>query len=119
MDRDQVIATIRPLLPDLRRGCAVKSLYLFGSVSRGESRADSDVDVLVEFEDGAKVTLFTLADVHARLTDALGCKVDVGTLSSLRPRLRPQVEREMLRVDVSTPREAMCQIADTTHFGAG
>ena len=40
----------------------VVELSVFGSVARGEAGDTSDVDLLVSFERGAKVTLFTLAD---------------------------------------------------------
>ncbi|MEM9816645.1 MAG: nucleotidyltransferase family protein [Cyanobacteria bacterium P01_D01_bin.6] len=74
---------------------AVKALYLFGSVARDEATPDSDVDFLVEFD--RPVGLFTLLGLQAYLEDLLGCSVDVGTPSSLRPHLRETVLKEAIR----------------------
>jgi predicted nucleotidyltransferase len=98
MTREEAISILRAAMPGLRNEFAVESLYLFGSVARGDNRPDSDVDVLIEFAPGSRPTLFTLAGVYGRLVDLLGCGVDVGTLDSLRPAFRQSVEAEMLRV---------------------
>lgn len=98
MDREKVIQILRDAMPELRRKFRVAELSLFGSFARGDNRPDSDVDVLVRFEPGATVTLFTLGGLLNDLEELLGRKVDLGTHSSLRPRLRQTVETEMLRV---------------------
>lgn len=98
MDREKVIQILRDAMPELRRKFRVAELSLFGSFARGDNRPDSDVDVLVRFEPGATVTLFTLGGLLNDLEELLGRKVDLGTHGSLRPRLRQTVETEMLRV---------------------
>lgn len=74
----------------------VCSVFLFGSVARGEDGPDSDVDILVEFDRPA--SLFTLADLRLHLTELLGRPVDVGTPGGLRPRVRESVLQEAVRV---------------------
>jgi predicted nucleotidyltransferase len=74
---------------------AVEALFLFGSVARDEATSESDVDVLVEFS--RPVGLFTLLGLKAYLEELLGCSVDVGTPSSLRPHLRETVLQEAIR----------------------
>lgn len=74
---------------------AVKALFLFGSVARDEATPESDVDVLVEFN--RPVGLFTLLGLQAYLEELLGCSVDLGTPSSLRPHLRETVLKERIR----------------------
>src|SRR5437879_4400080 len=98
MLRDEVTSKLRAALPDLRREFGVASVYLFGSVARGDERPDSDVDVLVEFEPSSRPTLLTLAGLLAEMERIVGRSADVGELRSLRPSFRPTVEREMLRV---------------------
>jgi predicted nucleotidyltransferase len=53
-------------------------LSLFGSVLRpGEFREDSDVDVLVTFEDAARWTLFDLVTMQDELKTIVGREVDL------------------------------------------
>ena len=59
-----------------------RSIRVFGSVARGDSREASDVDFLVEFEKGR--TLFDLIGLRLDLRDLLGVEVDVVTPGSLR-----------------------------------
>jgi hypothetical protein len=74
---------------------AVKRLALFGSVLRDDFRADSDVDVLVEF--GRPAGLFDFVRVRRRLEDALGRRVDLVTPEALRPAMREAVLRDAVR----------------------
>ena len=70
----------------------VRSLAVFGSVARGEARADSDVDILVEFDGAA--TFQRYMDLKGFLEDLLGRPVDLLTQGGIRPELRPYVEHE-------------------------
>jgi uncharacterized protein len=70
------------------------NVRVFGSVARGDTNEDSDIDVLIDLEEGR--SLFDLIAVKQDLEDLFGCKVDVGTARSLRPRLKDRVLREAL-----------------------
>ncbi|MEQ9232743.1 nucleotidyltransferase family protein [Coleofasciculus sp. E2-BRE-01] len=94
MDKQQVLDKLSDHKERLDK-FAVKALFLFGSVARDEASSDSDVDFLVEFE--RPVGLFTLLGLKAYLEELLGCSVDVGTPSSLRPHLRETVLKEAIR----------------------
>ena len=83
------------VLPALRRHGVVRA-GIFGSVARGEARSGSDLDVLVEFEDGR--TLFDLVDLRDELTRLLGRAADVVTYRSLHPRMRERVLREQVAI---------------------
>jgi predicted nucleotidyltransferase len=72
----------------------VKNLRVFGSVARGEDDEKSDVDLLVEFPPG--FTLFDHGGIIIELEDLLGCKVDIGSDSSLKPRIKEKVLREAI-----------------------
>ena len=61
----------------------IRRLALFGSVLRDDFRADSDVDVLVEFESGSSLSLFDLARMQDELGSLLGRKVDLVESSGL------------------------------------
>jgi uncharacterized protein len=64
-------------LADFCRRHRIRKLALFGSVLREDFRRDSDVDVLVEFEPGARVGLFRLAGMESELKEIFGREVDL------------------------------------------
>ena len=69
----------------------IRRLALFGSVLRDDFRSDSDVDVLVEFEPGARVGLITLAGIEIDLSRLLGRRVEMHTPRGLAPYFRDEV----------------------------
>ena len=72
----------------------IRRLALFGSVLRPQDfRADSDLDVLVEFEPG-HVPGFVFVDLADELSVPLGRRVDLHTPASLSPDFREAVLRE-------------------------
>ena len=71
-----------------------KNIRIFGSVARGEARADSDVDVLVDLDPGR--SLLDLGGLLMDLQELLGCQVDVVTEKGLRHRIRNRVLKESL-----------------------
>jgi len=72
----------------------VKRLAFFGSVLRDDFGPNSDVDVLVEFEPGAKVGFIKLAEMEMELEEIIGRKVDLNTAGSLSPYFRAEVLAE-------------------------
>ena len=94
IDKQQVLDIINAHQDSLN-DFAVKELFLFGSVARGEQTENSDVDFLVNFTH--PVGLFTLLGLKAHLENLLGCSVDIGTANSLRPHLRETVLKEVIR----------------------
>lgn len=95
MTRDQVRMLIAPHLDELRV-LGVRSLEVFGSVARGDSRPTSDVDLLVDFVEVPGLIGFL--SLKHRLEDLLGAPVDLVMRSTLKARIREQVLREALRV---------------------
>ncbi len=71
----------------------VKKLGIFGSYVRGEQREDSDVDILVTFEE--PVSLLKLVNFENYLQDLTGIKVDVIPERSIRPELRKNILNEV------------------------
>jgi predicted nucleotidyltransferase len=55
----------------------IREFALFGSVLRDDFRAESDIDVLVEFEPDARFTLFDFFDMQEELRVMFGRKVDL------------------------------------------
>jgi predicted nucleotidyltransferase len=81
----------------LMRFCArhrIKRLSLFGSTAVGRARADSDVDLLVEFEPGQEPGLLGIAEMEHELSSLLGGRrIDLRTPSDLSPYFRDEVLR--------------------------
>jgi predicted nucleotidyltransferase len=85
MRRAEALAILQAHREELRRR-HVKSLALFGSVARDEAGPDSDVDLLVEFEETP--SLLTLIALEQELSDLLGVAVDLVPRGALRPAFR-------------------------------
>lgn len=77
--------TIIPAIQHYFATQPVSKAWLFGSYSRGEETADSDVDILVSFEKDAKVSLFKYADIICQLEGLLHQKVDLVEEGTLLP----------------------------------
>ncbi|MBC7437675.1 MAG: nucleotidyltransferase family protein [Bdellovibrionales bacterium] len=74
----------------------VRDLAIFGSTARGTALANSDVDLLIEFDGPA--TSAKYFGVQFYLEDLLGQRVDLVTQKALRPEFRAFVEREAVHV---------------------
>jgi len=72
----------------------IQRLSLFGSVLGDGFGPDSDVDFLVEFQQGARVTLFDVGGMMHELSELIGRQADVRTPSDLSPYFRRQVLRD-------------------------
>ena len=95
MDQKQVVKRIRANQARLTE-LGVASLSLFGSVARGDSTDDSDIDLLVRFDCRADFDRYM--DLKLFLEDLLGQRVDLVTEQALREEVRAHVEQDLLRV---------------------
>ena len=97
MTRDEALAKLRPREAELRaRG--IEALYLFGSVARGEAKATSDIDLLFEVQPTHYFSLLDQCQIQVDLTDRLAVPVDFVDRESLRPRMRGNVEPDIVKV---------------------
>lgn len=81
---------------ELRRRYGIKELGIFGSYVRGEERKDSDLDLLAEFEERAKIGLLEFIKVESHLSDLLGVKVELVEKSALKPRIGRRILKEVI-----------------------
>ena len=69
----------------------ISTLSVFGSALRDDFGPESDVDLLVEFEPGAVVTLLDMARIEIDLSQMIGRKVDLRTPEELSRYFRDEV----------------------------
>src|SRR5438477_1929714 len=86
----------------------IRKLSLFGSILHDNFHSSSDVDVLVEFEAGARVGLIRLAGIEAELSSLLGRKVDLRTPADLSRYFRDDVVASAEVLYVSVVQDRVC-----------
>jgi predicted nucleotidyltransferase len=96
MNRVEIVVALQQHRAEMSARFAVESVALFGSASRDELREDSDVDVLVSFRGGA--TFDGYFGLKRYLEALLHRPVDLVTPNSIKPRLRRNIEGELLYV---------------------
>lgn len=96
--REEVLYHLRRHVDDLHGRFGVVGLLLFGSVVRGASRRESDVDLIVEFEPGRPGGMLEFVALKGWLESILGRPVDLVTPDTLKPRLRERILKEAVRV---------------------
>lgn len=69
----------------------VRRLGLFGSSARGEATTSSDLDFVVEF---TEKSFDVYMDLKTYLENLFGCRVDLVLTHTIKPRLRPIIQRE-------------------------
>lgn len=69
---------------------------IFGSYARGDYSANSDLDVLIDFE--GRINLLEIIGLEQELTEALGVKVDLVTANSLHKLLKKRIEQDLIRI---------------------
>lgn len=93
-DLASVIQRIRGARSRLE-GMRVAHVAVFGSVARGEAKAGSDVDIMVEPADTTGLSLVELGAVSEMLEDIVEARVDVLTAGTVRmSRFKCEVEKE-------------------------
>ena len=78
---------------DLKKNYKVKRMGVFGSMARNEHGKNSDVDILVEFEE--TISLFKFIELEDHLKKILRKKVDLVMKKALKPRLKRRILDEV------------------------
>ncbi len=92
-DLKQALAQRKVLL---RESYQITQVGIFGSYARGEQTEQSDVDVLIDYEQAP--TLFKLVELRGYLSELTGMQVDVVTKNGLKSRIRDRVLSEVIYV---------------------
>ncbi len=94
MNRDLALDLLRKNL-SIIRSYGIDSIGIFGSVARNENNQDSDLDVLVNYQDG-RLDLDSYMDLKFYLETLFDCKVDLVTKTSIKPYLKERILREVV-----------------------
>lgn len=81
-------------LRDFATRHGIRRLALFGSVLRGEDTPESDIDLLVEFEEGRAPGLLRMAELELKLGAVLGREVELRTYEDLSRYFRDDVRSQ-------------------------
>lgn len=96
----KTIEEMKKILTEHKKGLeekyGVKEIGIFGSYLRGEQKEESDVDILVEFNADAKISLLDFVGLENHISDLLGAKVDLVEKSALKPRIGKHILKEVI-----------------------
>jgi predicted nucleotidyltransferase len=91
-EKDAIIARLRAALPDLRQRWPIRSLALFGSMARDEATAESDLDVLVDFD--KPIDMFAFLALEDELARLAGRRVDLVSRAALKRHIGQRILAE-------------------------
>ena len=92
----EITDTLKKYEKDLNKRYRLKKIGIFGSYIRNEAKEESDLDILVEFEQDADVGLLKFVEIENYLSDLLGVKVDLVEKSALKPRIGRHILKEVV-----------------------
>ena len=96
MNKDEIKKRINTQLPLLRDKYHIKNLGIFGSVVRGDHKAGSDIDILVEFN--YPIGFFDFIRLENFLSQTLNRKVDLISKKALKPAIKKDILKEVIYV---------------------
>ncbi len=97
MTKDEIIKTLSTQLPFIQKQFHIKEIGLFGSWTRQEHNAKSDIDILVEIEDEHN-DLFNFIRLKNHLGELFHKKVDLVMKDGIKPRLKEIILKEVIYV---------------------
>lgn len=87
-DLDRLLAAVRSCRRELEKQ-GVRHVGVFGSTARRQNRANSDVDLLVEYDKKRVKSLLQVAAIHKRLEEIVGRPVDIAERARLKTHVAP------------------------------
>lgn len=95
MNLEQALRTLRDAEPALR-AMGVIHAAIFGSTACGDQRLDSDLDILIDFDPAARVTIYDYVAIKNDIASLFEQPVDVVDREGLKPHLRQPVARDLV-----------------------
>jgi len=95
MNLEEIIKKLEDLKSLLWENFKVVRIGIFGSVVRGETREDSDIDIIVKFSEPIGLKIFDLKELLERVLDQ---KVDLISEEAVSPYIKPYIEKEIVYI---------------------
>jgi len=95
MNKDNILKILKSHLPFIRTRFYVKDIGIFGSFVRKEEHETSDIDILVDIEDGHH-DLFNYLRLRYYLEELFDTKVDLVIKESVKSKIRERIFREVV-----------------------
>lgn len=93
-----IIKVIKNKIEYILKRNGVKRAAIFGSYARGQENKNSDIDILIEYENDDEKSFFDVIGLKLELEKELKRKVDLVEYSMIHPRLKKQILKEQLVV---------------------
>ncbi|HSW53695.1 MAG TPA: nucleotidyltransferase family protein [Ignavibacteriaceae bacterium] len=91
----QILSIISENKDSLKRKYRISKIGVFGSYSRNEATEESDVDIIVEFEEPIGLDFVLLAE---ELESLIGNKVDLVSSNAVKPKIKKYIDAELVYV---------------------
>ena len=95
MTLEEALQTLRKAEAELRAKGVIHA-GIFGSVARGDQRADSDVDIIIDFDPAARITVYDYVGIKDDISELFEQPVDVIDRRGLKPHLRQPVAQDLV-----------------------
>jgi predicted nucleotidyltransferase len=94
MQQSEILLKLKNIKPELEKKYGLTTLALFGSYSRNEQRADSDIDLLIDFD---KMDVHNFFDCAFELQDLFKSKeVQIVTRDGIKPKYFDAIKQDLL-----------------------
>jgi uncharacterized protein len=97
--RDQIISFIAKNKDLFRNKFHITKIGFFGSFARGEQNEESDLDLIVEFEDNTQNLYDLKLDIKEFFRSELGIEIDICREKYIKPRIKKEILKETLYVN--------------------
>lgn len=95
ISRNHALRILRQHEAELRAQ-GIRRAGIFGSVSRGEARADSDLDVLIELDRADRLNVFEFVGIKRAVAKLFPGRVDVVNAAALKPGVGRSLRRDLV-----------------------
>lgn len=91
-DRKDLLRKIKRTIKNVK---AINKAWIFGSFSRGDDNAYSDIDILIDVPQEETFTLFDIAEIQEQIQNLINRKVDIVMLSAILPQVRARIKNDL------------------------